>query len=204
MFSAPLLPIVFSSFTALGALAASDLTHPPLPEPHRTETQSLQINTPEPPPTEVRVGDLAPDFSFQGADGKWRKLRDLLWQGRVVLIFGARERELRALERERERLADLGVLPVTVLDMKSKTASALVQRLDLGYTVLSDPRRVIAAQFNLIENVTQTTAPAWFAIDQTRRVRGLNRGTLPLSDWPELVSRAFGLPLREATVPAAR
>jgi hypothetical protein len=66
------------------------------------------------PATEVCLGDIAPDFSYQGADARWRRLRDLVADHPVLLVFGANEATLRILESERQALMDAGVLPVAV------------------------------------------------------------------------------------------
>src|SRR5262249_43780647 len=70
----------------------------PLPRP------PIEGRPSETPPTEVCVGDIAPDFSFQGPDARWRRLRDITDQGPVLLVFGAGEPTLQALEHERESL----------------------------------------------------------------------------------------------------
>jgi peroxiredoxin len=163
-----------------------------------------QPTTAEPPIAEVRVGEPAPDFSYQGADNRWHRLRDLLVQGPVLLVFGAADRELKSLQRERERLLDLGVIVVAVMDVKSSTAHSVMDRLALQYTVLSDPQRAIAAQFNAVDAVTGRHEPCWFVIDRQRRVRDLRRSPLPSSGFVTLAADALALPTHDATVPTSR
>jgi peroxiredoxin len=155
----------------------------------------------EPPPVEVRSGEPAPDFSYQSPDGRWRHLHDLLQQGEVVLVFGASDLELRMLERERDALLDLGVMPVAVLDVKPGSAWNSARKLGLRYTVLADPRRIIGAQFNVLDS--GSLVPGWFVIDRKGMVRGLRRGDLPGQGYPGLVARALSLPLPSVPLPVS-
>ena len=158
----------------------------------------------ETPAAEVCVGDVAPDFSYQGPDARWRRLRDLIGQGPVLLVFGANEGVLRIIEGERDALMDLGVVPVAVSGMRLGVTRSLVSRLELRYTVLADPQGVIAAQFNAIDSPTGRQLPAWFVIDARRRVRGLGRQALPLRGYSEIAAGALGLPSPTAVRPALR
>lgn len=160
------------------------------------------LRLPEPPPSVVRVGDRAPNFSYQGYDGRWMRLHHLLDQGPLLLVFGADDAQLEALQREREDLLALGVIPVVVVERTPARAKDLVRRHGLQYTMLADHRRVIAGQFNTVEGGRVT--PAWFAIDPRGRVRGLQRGQLPGSEVARLCARALALPLPGSIRPASR
>jgi len=116
----------------------------------------------------VRVGDPAPNFAFEGFGGRSMRLHHLLDQGPVLLVFGAREADLRRLQAQRNALLDLGVVPVAVVNAGPRTTRALVQRLGLQFTVLADSRGVIADQFNIVEG--ERTVPGWFVLDARGRV----------------------------------
>lgn len=168
------------------------------------EDTSLQARPLETFATEVQLGDEAPDFSYQGVDGRWIHLRDILVQGPVLLVFGADELTLRVIEHERERLMDLGVVPVVVSDARSGAARAMVSRCALRYTVLSDARGAIASQFNAVDAKNGRHRPTWFVLDPKRCVRGLGRRGLPLRGYPALAANALGLPAPGATLPATK
>jgi peroxiredoxin len=200
-------------FTLLLAIAVvlaiagdpNDRFHRPTGSPVSSRTGTTLLGGPlEIPATEVRLGDRAPDFSYQGVDGSWRHLRDILEQGPTLLVFGADELTLRVIEHERERLLDLGVVPVAVTDLRSGAARALVRRYDLRFTVLSDRRGVVAAQFNAIDPGSGRQLPTWFVLDPKRRVRGLGRRRLPLRGYPALAANALGLPAPGAALPASK
>jgi len=166
-------------------------------------SSSLQTGKPEPPTTEVRIGDAAPDFSYQAFDGRWRRLHELRAQGPVLLVFVPDENELRLMERERARLLDLGVVPVAVVDVSPRATHGLVLKLGLRFSVLSDPRSVIAEQFNAIDGRTHATSAAWFLLDEKGMVRALGRGTFP--DAPvAMAAEALGRPAPDAAVPTSR
>jgi peroxiredoxin len=190
-------------------LAAADDPNHRIPRPSGSslsthEGTSLLGHPLETPATEVRLGDQAPNFSYQGVDGRWRHLRDMLVQGPVLLVFGADELTLRVIEHERERLLDLGVVAVAVMDARSGAARAMVHRLDLRFTVLADAQGAIAAQFNAVDPATGRHRPTWFVLDQKRRVRGLGRRGLPLRGYPALAANALGLPAPGAPLPASK
>ena len=164
----------------------------------------LQAPPLETPAAEVCLGDVAPNVSFQGVDGRWRHLRDLVRETPVLLVFGADELTLRVIEHERESLLDLGVLPVVVVGSRAGAARATVKRLDLRFTVLADPQGAIASQFNAVDPATGRHLPAWFVLDTKRRVKGLGRRGLPLRGYPALVAEALGLPAKITAVPLSR
>lgn len=185
-------------------MGAGDLARPAsMPRSERQNAQGVAAGRlPEPPAMILRVGDPAPNFSFEGYRGQWMRLHHLLDQGPVLLVFGARERELRRLQEERTRLLDLGVVPVAILDVRPGTTRAWVQRLGLQYTVLSDTRGVIAGQFNVLEG--GAVHPSWFVLDQRGKIRGLTRGNLPASDYPRLCARSLALAMPGVALPASR
>jgi peroxiredoxin len=153
--------------------------------------------------TEVSVGDPAPDFSYRSFDGQWRRLTDLRAQGPILLVFGPDTKELRSIQTERDLLLDLGVVPLAICDVAPHTAFGLVRDLHLGFSVLADPRHIIAEQFNAIDGGTLATVPAWFVIDETGRVRAMGHGVFPPGGYAPLASRALGIPLPGEPRPAS-
>lgn len=192
---------------ALGTLQTGDGNHasPTLsgPDSWGRATTSDRAN-PDPPFATVAAGDPAPDFSFESRDHQWHRLRDLLAQGDVLLVFGADDARLRSLEGERDALLGRGVVPVAVLDRRDGAAWSAPERLSLHYGVVPDARGVIAAQFNLVNPETGRPYPSWFLVDRTGRVRGLHRGALPDQGFTAIAERALGLPSRGATLPAVK
>jgi len=196
----PSFMLVAGMAAAVSLQSGDYVTHTP-PAGGTQSPQSLRPKPPEPPGVLVGVGDSAPNFSHQTEDNRWGRLRDLLLQGPALLVFGARDGELQALERDRDALLALGVVPVAVLDARGGTAWSTARRLALRFPVIPDARRVIAAQFNLVDDSGPRTLPAWFVVDRRGRVRALRRGELPRRGYPRLAADALGLPARDEALP---
>lgn len=175
----------------------------PMPSPAAKGGPGMSLGAVEPAPMVIHNGDPAPDFSYQSPDGRWRHLHDLLVQGNVLMVFGAPEATLLTLERERNDLLNLGVLPVAVLDIKPGNAWGTARKLDLHFTVLADPRRVIGGQFNVVDGNSRSL-PAWFVVDRKGTVRGSWRGELPADGYLSIAARSLGLPLPSVPLPASR
>ena len=95
-------------------------------------------------------------------------------------------------------------MPVAIAGSRLGVSRALVNRLELRFTVLADPQGVIATQFNAVDPANGRQLTTWFILDSKRQVRGLGRKGLPPRGYIELATDALGLPPRTATIPAAR
>lgn len=166
--------------------------------------QKLTRKPSEPAPTPIVPGSAAPDFTWETSTREWRKLHDLLAQGPVLLVIAAREPQLEALERERNALLDLGVIPAAVVDHSVRSAEDAAKRLKLGYTMIPDPRAVIARQFNALAPKTNAPEPCWFVIDRKGTVRALDRTGLPEKGYAKIAREALALPAPDAALPATR
>ena len=192
-----LLSALLAAILALGPGEVTDQTPPLTPENTLRTDRALP---PEPPAAEVELGDVAPDFAYQGEDNRWRRLHDLLQQGPVLLVFSTDPAVLSALERERESMLKLGVIPVALLDVRNGVAWATARRRGLHYLVIPDSRRVIAAQFHALEQNGERIAPSWFVVDRGGRVRAVRRGSLPEQGYAQITAAALGLPDPGVTV----
>jgi len=150
----------------------------------------------------IDSGSTAPDVSFEYASG-WMRLKDFRQMGHVLLVISPSKEQLVAIEHERNTLVDMGVVPVAVLDERPGTCRELQHSLQLGYTLASDTRRVIGAQFNALEPSSRADAPAWFVIDHKGRVRELGHGSWPEGTWTTTCANALGLPAPDAPRPAS-
>lgn len=151
----------------------------------------------------VESGSSAPDFAYENLAGGDARLRDLRAQGHVLLVFGAKEADLRRLESESGPLTRLGVVPVAVLDWRTGACRSAVRRLSLTYPVVPDPQRAIGAQYNALDPRTRQNVPAWFVVDRQGRVRGLDRFELPRGSWADVAASALGLPADGVPRPAS-
>lgn len=138
------------------------------------------------------VGDIAPDFMYKSFDSQWRHLSDVLEQGDVLLLFGAKEEQLRALETESGLLLERGILPFAVVEQNEGTAWSMVQRLDLSYSLLSDPKRVVASQYGAVDGTTGRAVPSWFVVDRAGRICQSGRDGIPTNGLAQIAAAALG------------
>jgi peroxiredoxin len=183
---------------AAGLLAATGMTPsaaPPRPEP--THANAVSVSASALPhrgvPSVPGPGEVAPDFVYQSSDWLWQNLSNMLEERHVLLVFGAGETDLMRLERDREALGRMGVVPVAVCERRDREAFRLVQRLALGYSLLADPRGVIGEQYAVLDPHTHASRPAWFVIDREGRVRDRGEGLRPAMDWGTVSASALGL-----------
>ena len=194
-----------AAFLAANPFYAGDTASRSQHEPQDVrQLQTIARRANEPPVTPVVPGSIAPDFSYQTPDDEWHRLSDLLEQGPVLMLIGARDPHLAALEAERSRLLDLGVVPVAVIDGHARAARAAAQRLDVAFTLIADPQAVIAGQFNALSQDTGAPVPCWFVIDRKRRVRALDRTGLPKEGYASIAIDALALPAPGVSMPATR
>jgi peroxiredoxin len=177
---------------------------PTTPPPNSGMTAAPQPLTPtatEPLPAPIRVGDMVPSVSFQPLDGTSVTLRAFAAQGHVLLVVAPGDEALRALQAERDRLLDLGVVPVAFLDARPGAVRALRRRLGLTFATVPDSRRVVAGQLNCLDVERPYVLPSWFVVDRTGRVRALRRNQMPLGGWRRIAATALGLPATDVTIP---
>ena len=172
------------------------------PQAEPTPSTSLGVSVPEPPNAPVRVGDNAPQFSWVGPDGSTVRLRDVLRQANALVVFAPSDEVLQSLEMEREPLADLGVVPVAILEGRSGGVKARARRLGVHYLIVPDPHRIIGSQFDVVDSRTDRSQPAWFAVDRKGIVRSEWHESLPTQGWLKIAASALALPLPDATIPA--
>ena len=141
-------------------------------------------------PHATGLTEAAPDFQYRANDGRWRFLRDLCSQGHVLLVFEPGDERLAALEREAGSLHAQGVIPIAVFRGSDSDNWSRIERLGLSYSLLSDPRGDLAAQFQIAAAPARRST-AWFLVDRDGRVHGHDRGSLPESGFADAVTLAL-------------
>ncbi len=190
--------MVFVPLLAASLLAAASM-QPSVPM-HATHVhaQDNAVAVPSAPgatpgvPAPPAVGDSAPDFTYQSHDYLWLNLHHMLNQGSVLLVFGASDAQLRALERDRDDLLRTGVVPVAVVCQREADVWNTVRRCDLSFSLLADPHASIAEQFGAVDAGTRKPKASWFVIGASGRVRGAGQGMPASNDWLALAHAALG------------
>lgn len=158
--------------------------------------------TSEPSYAPVQISDRAPDFTWVGIDNRAHRLRDVLAQAHALLVFAPSDEVLQSLERERDALAMIGVVPVAVIDARGRTAYKRAKAAGVHMLIVPDPTHVIGAQFNLLEPGTLRLQPGWFAVDRRGVVRGYGGEPRDLSSWTRLAASALAIPAPDVPLPA--
>jgi peroxiredoxin len=125
----------------------------------------------------VRTGDTAPDFELPDETGTKRRLTDLLADGPVVLFFypaamttGCTRESCHFRDLAGE-FADVGAQPVGISADPVEKQHEFATRHSLGYPLLSDPDRTVAAAYGVKRALPMLpNRRATFVIDADRRV----------------------------------
>lgn len=190
---------MFGPLMAGGLLAAACIMPATAPAtPPRLFLNAVAVSSSPAPEAASSVmparGQSAPDFVYQSHDHLWQNLHNMLEEHHVLLVFGAGADDLARLEREREALQRLGIAPVAVVHQRDGEARRLVRDLDLGYSLLADPRGAIGEQYGVRDLVRAQDRAVWFVIDRGGAVRDLGEGLVPGSGWQALAAGALELP----------
>jgi len=156
------------------------------------------------PAAPASAAPAAPDFQYRAMDGRWRHLHDLRTSHGVLVVFEPTDAQLVALESERDSLARAGVLPVAILRRSESKCWSVIERLGLTFSLMSDPRGDLARDFQVAERQAPATAPAWFLVDRTGAVRGMERGGLPAGTFAAAVASALSPSTTAGALPDPR
>lgn len=133
-------------------------------------------------------GDEIPAFSLTDANGKMVSSSDLLKSGPVVLVFyrGAWcpycNLYLRSLQKSLPDIENAGGKLVAISVEEPDTSLSVVQKNELAYTVLSDPKLSTARKFGLVFELPAETNEQYkgFGIDLVKQNK-MPKPELPIS-----------------------
>lgn len=177
-------------FAAASSQIPANATHTPVSVQNNAVTVTVQPASHA--SASPKAGEMAPDFTYQSHEDLWQNLHNMLEQGDVLLVFGANDEQLRAIERSRDGLLRGGVLPVAVVEHRDADVWGTVRRLNLTFSLLADPHASISEEFGVYDPATKRSRPTWFVIDRAGRVRQSGEGTAAVDDWSQLAAQALG------------
>ena len=125
----------------------------------------------------MQKGDVVPDFTLPDQTGAPRKLSDLLANGPVVLFFypaamtyGCTKESCHFRDLAGE-FAAVGAQPVGISADTVEKQDQFDKKESLGFPLLSDPDRVVAAQFGVKRSVSFLKVKrSTFVIDTDRTI----------------------------------
>ena len=155
---------------------------------------------------ELKVGDMAPDFTLQGTDGKTHKLSDYRGKQAVVVAWFPRA-FTQGCTIECKSLADNGdkikrynvtyfMASVDALEENMKFAKAtsvklgdrIVEKKEADFPMLSDPSKETAKAYGVLNE--RGTASRWtFYIDRNGRVAAIDKMVRPDTSAEDMIAK---------------
>jgi len=157
-------------------------------------------------PAELKVGDMAPDFTLPGTDGKTHKLSEYRGKQAVVVAWFPRAFtqgctiECKSLAENGDRIKKYDVTyfmaSVDPLEDNIKFAKAtsvtlgdkVVEKKEADFPMLSDPGKQVATAYGVLN--ARGTANRWtFYIDKTGRVAAIDKMVRPETSAEDMVAK---------------
>lgn len=162
-------------------------------------------------PTVVKVGDMAPDFTLQGTDGKTHKLSDYRGKQAVVVAWFPKAFtqgctiECKSLAENGDKIQKYQVTyfmaSVDPLEDNIKFAKAtsvtlgqgansrVVEKKEADFPMLSDPTKETAKAYGVL-NEQAGVANRWtFYIDKTGKVTAIDTAVKPASSAEDMIAK---------------
>jgi len=157
-------------------------------------------------PTVVKVGDMAPDFTLQGTDGKTHKLSEYRGKQAVVLAWFPKAFtqgctiECKSLAENGDKIKKYDVTyfmaSVDPLEDNIKFAKAtsvklgdtVVEKKEADFPMLSDPTKEVATKYGVLG--ARGTANRWtFYIDKSGKVTAIDTAVKPATSAEDMLAK---------------
>ena len=157
-------------------------------------------------PAELKVGDMAPDFTLPGTDGKTHKLSEYRGKQAVVVAWFPRAFtqgctiECKSLAENGDRIKKYDVTyfmaSVDALEDNIKFAKAtsvtlgdkVVEKKEADFPMLSDPGKQVATAYGVLN--ARGTANRWtFYIDKAGRVAAIDKMVRPETSAEDMLTK---------------
>ena len=155
---------------------------------------------------ELKAGDMAPDFTLQGTDGKTHRLSEYRGKQALVLAWFPRaftqgctiECKSLAENGDKIRKYDVAYFMASVdpLEENIKFAKAtsvklgerVVEKKEADFPMLSDPTKEVAAKYGVLS--PRGTAMRWtFYIDKSGRISAIDKAVKPDTSAEDMVAK---------------
>ena len=165
-------------------------------------------------PVELKVGDMAPDFTLQGTDGKAHKLSEYRGKQAVVVAWFPKAFtqgctiECKSLAENGDKIKkfEVAYFMASVDTLEDNTAFAKATSVKLGETVvekkeadfpiLSDPNKQVATAYGVLNQ--RGIANRWtFYIGKDGRILAIDKAVKPETSAEDMASK-----LKELGVPS--
>jgi thioredoxin-dependent peroxiredoxin len=159
-------------------------------------------------PTVVKVGDMAPDFSLQGTDGKTHKLSEYRGKQAVVIAWFPKAFtqgctiECKSLAENGDKIKQYDVAyfmaSTDSIEDNTKFAKATtvdvigtgqkVEKKEADFPMLADPTKEVATKYGVLG--TRGVANRWtFYIDKSGKVAAIDTAVRPATSAEDMVAK---------------
>jgi peroxiredoxin len=137
----------------------------------------------QPGKTQLKVGDMAPDFTLPATNGKQVKLSDFRGKKTVVLAFfpaaftGGCTKEMTSFASDIDKFtgSDAEVLPISTDN--TPTLKHWSEELKASYIMLSDFQRKVTQQYGVLIPDRGIANRTTFVIDKDGKIQHIDEGT---------------------------
>jgi len=159
---------------------------------------------------ELKVGDMAPDFTLQGTDGKTHKLSEYRGKQAVVVAWFPRAFtqgctiECKSLAENGDRIRKYDVTyfmasvdpladnmkfaKATSVTLGEGPSARVVEKKEADFPMLSDPTKQVATAYGVLN--PRGTANRWtFYIDKTGRIAAIDKTVRPETSAEDMLTR---------------
>lgn len=144
---------------------------------------------------ELKVGDLAPDFSLPGSDGKTYNLSDYRGKQAVVLAWFPKAftpgctTECKVMAQRGVRLRDFDVAYFTASVDKPEKNKQFAQSVGADYPILSDPGGEVAREYG-VTGAIQKWASRWtFVIGKDGHILYIDKNVRPSTHADDVAAK---------------
>ena len=148
-------------------------------------------------PAELKVGDMAPDFSLQGTDGKLHKLADYRGKKAVVVAWFPKaftsgctiECKSLAANGDKIRKFDVAYFMASVDPLEGEGGNlAFAKSESADFPLLSDPDKSVATKYGVLSG--RGFANRWtFYIDKSGKVAYIEKTVNPATSAEDMLAK---------------
>ena len=148
-------------------------------------------------PAELKVGDMAPDFSLQGTDGQLHKLADYRGKKAVVVAWFPKaftsgctiECKSLAANGDKLRKFDVAYFMASVDPLEGEGGNlAFAKSESAGFPLLSDPDKSVASKYGVLS--ARGFANRWtFYIDKSGKVAHIEKTVNPATSAEDMLAK---------------